>query len=148
VYPYGATLNVQKPSHAILTSGALSYPSNRPLAAVYQGKNGKGRMAVVGSVEMFGDEYFEKEENSKIFEFLIKYLLTNEVEFEWSKEEENPEYNYVPEVAEMADKLKSCLQESEELPLDYKTLFNHDLFKFDVDLIPEAVKLYTTLGVK
>ena len=77
MYPYGATLNVQKPSHAILTSGALSYPSNRPLAAVYQGKNGKGRMAVVGSVEMFGDEYFEKEENSKIFE-LVR-LLTQHI---------------------------------------------------------------------
>lgn len=29
-------------------------------------KNG-GRVAVIGSVHIFSDEYFEKEENSKIF---------------------------------------------------------------------------------
>lgn len=66
VYPYGATLNIQDPSHSILGTGALSYPVNRPIAAVCQLK-GHGKLAVIGSTEMFTDEYFEKEENSKIF---------------------------------------------------------------------------------
>ena len=34
------------------------------------------------------------------------------------------------------------LQESEELPKDFQKLFNDTLFKFDTNLIPEAVALY------
>ena len=35
VYPYGATLNVRKPSVPILTSGPISFPANRPVGAFY-----------------------------------------------------------------------------------------------------------------
>lgn len=63
VYPFGASLAVQQPAHAILGSGPLSYPSNRAVSAVCETKNGKGRIVVVGSYEMFTDEYFENEDN-------------------------------------------------------------------------------------
>ena len=33
VYPYGSTMNVQKPAIPILASGYISYPLNRPVAA-------------------------------------------------------------------------------------------------------------------
>nr|AAL61822.1 raft-like protein [Tetrahymena thermophila] len=147
VYAFGATLTVQQPAHAILGSGPLSYPSNRPVSAIVQTKN-NGRLAVIGSFEMFTDEYFDNEDNSKIFDFFIKYLLTNECEFEFSPKEPDVEYFKVPDIAELADNLKSCLQESDPLPFDSKQLFMTDLFKYDVDLVPEAVKLYETLGVK
>lgn len=71
----------------LLGSGPLSYPSNRPLGTVYQTKNGKGKLAVIGSYDMFTDEYFEKEDNSKIFDFLIKFFLGNEVEFGKNEED-------------------------------------------------------------
>jgi hypothetical protein len=32
-YPFGATLKIVKPATPLLTSGALSFPSNRPLCA-------------------------------------------------------------------------------------------------------------------
>ena len=35
LYPYGASLNVQKPAIPILSSGHTSYPLNRPIAAIY-----------------------------------------------------------------------------------------------------------------
>jgi intraflagellar transport protein 52 len=35
VYVKGATLNVALPSYPILTSGPLTYPSNRPIVAVH-----------------------------------------------------------------------------------------------------------------
>ena len=54
----------------------------------------------------------------------------------------------VPDIAELADGLKSCFQESEDVPKDYTTLFESSLFKYDTDLIPEAVKLFESLGVK
>ena len=31
---------------------------------------------------MFTDEYFDKEENTKLFDFFMKFLLTSEVELE------------------------------------------------------------------
>lgn len=74
VYPYGATLNIQEPAHSLLGTGALSYPVNRPIAAVCSTK-GKGKLAVIGSTEMFTDEFLEKEENSKIFVIFILFVL-------------------------------------------------------------------------
>ena len=79
VYPYGATLNVKKPSAPILSTGFISYPVNRPVAAVWQ-EGGvsapstavkSGRLAVVGSAQCFSDEYLDKEENSKLQEVCV-----------------------------------------------------------------------------
>merc|ERR1712176_77709 len=58
VFPYGATLNVQKPALPILSSGPISYPLNRPVAAVYN-KVGAGRICVLGSVRILDDDFFE-----------------------------------------------------------------------------------------
>ena len=35
LYPYGATLNVEKPSVAVLSSGSVSFPLNRPVCAFH-----------------------------------------------------------------------------------------------------------------
>ena len=111
VYVNGATLDVNVPSHAILSSGPLTYPCNRPICSVYQHRSG-GKLLVCGSSNMFLDDYFESEENAKIMDFFLKFLLSDEVEFEFPKEEdERKEYNYVPDIAEIADNLKSCFHE-------------------------------------
>jgi len=34
------------------------------------------------------------------------------------------------------------------MPKDFTTLFKNDLYKFDTDLIPEAIDLFKTLSVK
>ena len=79
VYPYGASLNVQDPSQPVISSGPLSYPINRPLGCVFKEK---GRLAVVGSYQIFTDDYFDKEENARLFDFFLKFLLGNEVYLE------------------------------------------------------------------
>ena len=58
------------------------------------------------------------------------------------------EYSHVPDITALADRLRSCLQESDELPKDFTTLFNDKLYKFDTDLVPESIELYDKLGVK
>ena len=63
-------------------------------------------------------------------------------------EPELSEYHHVPDITALADRLRSCLQESDELPKDFTTLFNEKLYKFDTDLIPETLELYKTVGVK
>ena len=49
VYAKGCTLNVALPAYPILTSGPLTYPSNRPVTAIHQNKSG-GKLLVCGSI--------------------------------------------------------------------------------------------------
>lgn len=62
VYPYGATFNVRKPAVPILSSGPVSFPANRPVAAFYKSEK-RGKLFVIGSMKFFHDDFFEKEDN-------------------------------------------------------------------------------------
>lgn len=150
VYPYGATLNVRKPSFPILSSGPVSYPANRPVGAFYMSPK-RGKLFVLGSMAFLEDEFFEKEDNQQIQEAIFKWLLKDgDAEFERAVKEEPElsEYVHVPDITALADRLRSCLQEADELPRNFTTLFNERLYKFDTDLIPDAIKLYAQVGVK
>jgi intraflagellar transport protein 52 len=150
VFPYGATLNVQKPAIPILSSGPISYPLNRPVAAAYSKAN-MGRMCVLGSVKMLDDEFFELEKNRQVVDTLLRWLLSIgdcELSFPYGEEPEISDYHHIPHTQGLAMNLRSCLQENEPLPKDFTQLFDDSLFKFDTDLIPEGVKLYQQLGVK
>merc|ERR1711865_1022030 len=154
VYPYGATLNVQKPAVPILSTGFISHPLNRPVAAVFTHKGGEGRLLVVGSVHMFHDDYIDKEENSCIVDFCMSWLrgatTGNGVGGLNHLDAEDPEVNdylHLPDTAAMSINPRSCLQEPDEIPTDFTQLFDSKLFCFDTDLIPEAVKLYSKLNV-
>lgn len=48
----------------------------------------------------------------------------------------------------MADRLRSCLQESEDLPKDFTSLFKDELYKFDTNLVPEVIEIFGKLDVK
>lgn len=55
------------------------------VGAIYQGAQGKGRIAVVGSVTLFEDSWLDKEDNAKLFDFLLSWLnqqISIEVAFE------------------------------------------------------------------
>lgn len=143
VYPYGASLNVEKPAIPILSSGYISYPLNRPVGAVYA--SDLGRVCVLGSVHMFQDKWLDKEMNGKLQEILFDWLLHNpkiELNTIDAKNPDVNDYHYLPDTEALANKMKPCLQESEELPRDFTSLFDDKLFKYDVDMVPEAVKLY------
>jgi intraflagellar transport protein 52 len=124
VYPYGATINVRKPSHAILSSGPISFPANRPTAAFYVSPK-RGKLFIIGSMQFFSDEFFEKEDNQKIQEAAFQWLIKDEGEFEkminkTNEPEAIAEYHHVPDITALADRLRSCLQESDELPKDFQ----------------------------
>lgn len=150
VYPYGATLSVQKPAIPVLSTGPISYPLNRPVLAAYH-KPSSGRLCVAGSVRMWDDDFFDKEGNAKLQDVLFRWLLKAndcELSYSYGEEPELNDYHYIPQTQSLAENLKSCLQESDPLPRDFTQLFDPALFKFDTDLIPEAIKLYAELGVK
>jgi intraflagellar transport protein 52 len=79
VYPFGSSMNIQKPGIPILSSGTVSYPLNRPVAGVYQASNHSGKVLALGSAHMFSDQYIDKEENGKLFDVLIQFLVKNKI---------------------------------------------------------------------
>jgi intraflagellar transport protein 52 len=155
VYPYGASLNIQRPSIPLLSSGPISYPMNRPIAAMWESETVKdagsrrGRMVVVGSVEIFSDDWIDKDENSKLCDILMSWLL-GEAELDMSSDRHDgdiSDYRPVPNIESLAQLLKPCLQGMDELPKDFTKLFDMNMFKFDMDLVPAAISLYEVLGV-
>ncbi len=54
----------------------------------------------------------------------------------------------MPDITALADRLRSSLQESDELPRNFITLINDKLYKFDTNMIPEALNIYKTLKIK
>jgi len=49
VYPYGATINVRKPSYAFLSSGPISFPANRPVGSFYMSLK-RGKLVIIASM--------------------------------------------------------------------------------------------------
>uniref|UniRef100_A0A8D1JLB7 IFT52 GIFT domain-containing protein n=1 Tax=Sus scrofa TaxID=9823 RepID=A0A8D1JLB7_PIG len=80
VYPFGATLNVMKPAVAVLSTGSVCFPLNRPILAFYHSKDQGGKLAVLGSCHMFSDQYLDKEENSKIMDVVFQWLTAGDIQ--------------------------------------------------------------------
>ena len=149
VYPFGATLNVHKPSIPVLSSGTICFPINRPLCSLYS-KPGKGRLCVFGSSHIFHDTYIDKEENRKIFEVIFKFLTEetfalNQIDAE---DPEVGEYNLIPNINTLSDRVKACLQDSEEIPRDISKLFDIDLFELDMRHLPKIINGFQELKIK
>jgi len=151
VYPYGATLTVQRPAVPILSSGKIAYPMSRTVGAMWMNPKGEGRVAVLGSGAMFSDEYLDKEDNNKLMDFCFRWLTPGsriELYDLDGDDADTGEYQHLPDTEALAERLRCCLQETEELPKDFTTLFDHKLYKLSPDLLPEAVGLYEKLNVK
>lgn len=155
VYPYGCSLNIQRPSRPIFSSGTTSYPLNRPIAAIWEsdtvneigGKRGK--LIVIGSAEVFGDDWIDKEINSQLSELLFGWSL-NDVELDMVSNRQDSElldYTAIPNVDVLSKDIRPCLQGMDDLPSDFSKLFDVTMFKFDVDLIPRVTKSFNVLGL-
>jgi len=167
VFPYGSTLAIQKPAVPLLSSGHIAYPLNRPIAGVWQGESmggsKAGRVAVVGSADMLGDDWLDKEDNWRIGEQLIGWLTRGggqgDAEGGYADLSKLPpedgaevsEYHRLPDTEQLSERLHSCLQVDDSLPgdgKDFNRVFDETLFGFSTKLIPATVALYDTLNVK
>mmetsp|Transcript_9966 Transcript_9966/g.25382 ORF Transcript_9966/g.25382 Transcript_9966/m.25382 type:complete len:465 (+) Transcript_9966:160-1554(+) len=150
VYPHGATLSVQKPAVALLSSGKIAYPMNRPVVAGWS-LPGSGKVVVAGSVEMFDDNWVDKESNAQLMEFLFDYMRTDsniQLNYIDADEPDLNDYEHIPDVGSLSARPKSCLQDvGEELPRDFKEIFDESLSLTD-DLVTEAVSLFDKLQIK
>ncbi|KAJ3187718.1 Intraflagellar transport protein 52 [Gaertneriomyces sp. JEL0708] len=154
IYPYGATLSVQKPGIPLLSTGCVSYPVNRPICAGYMHRDHSesGRLVVCGSIEMFSDTYVDKESNYhlllSLLGFLVGELKLNDID---AAEPDVGDYFYMPNVAGMSESVRTCMQESEDTDVDvrgFARLFDERLFGFRTELVTESVGIYERLSVK
>jgi intraflagellar transport protein 52 len=157
LYPNGATLNVQKPAIPVFSTGTEAYPLCRPVVAAYDGElvgqSKRGRLLVIGSVKMFDDENLGKEDNGKFADILFNWMdPSEELKLNLKDADEDNEdiveNQYVPDTGALASRRRYCLQEAEEVPRDPSAMFDHTLFQFDTDNIPEVIQLYEQLDVK
>ncbi len=90
---------------------------------------------------MFTDAYVCKEDNAKIFDILISFLTSDSVKLN-AIDAQDPEietYFQIPDIASLANNLKACLQESEEIPRNLETVFDQKLFSMDTSMVPKAL---------
>ncbi len=50
------------------------------------------------------------------------------------------DYHFLPDTAKAAERLRACLQETEDVPRDFTSLFDHSLYSLDTSVLPEAIK--------
>jgi len=157
VYPFGATLNTARPAIPILSNGTVSFPLNRPVLAVSNltptspNQQG-GKIAVLGSGHLLSDKYIDKEDNSLICQFLIAYLTTDSFQPNAidAEDPEVSEYTVVADTGSLAERLRPCLIEtSQELPLDYTSLFppTESLFRITLDIVPQVIDAFRELNM-
>lgn len=156
-YPYGSSLAVQKPAFPVLSSGHLAFPLNRPVCALWQSSAPRvpgmspGRLCLLGSSYVAHDDWIDKDENAKLIDVLLRWLTGAEgiaMDLMDADDPDIAEYHHLPDSEVLAERVRCCLQETEEVTKDFTTLFDDNLFKFDTSLIPEAVDLYHKLDVK
>jgi len=151
VFPSGASLNVIRPAVSLLSSSNIAYPCSRPIAA-FSGDQTKGKIAVVGSIQMFTDKWFNKEGNSIIADSLINILLNDQMKKKADLiDADYPDYIPLPDTIALAGRLKSTLQEGEN---DVSSggdignqFFDSDLFGLDNLLFPDIHETFQKLDV-
>lgn len=150
LYPYGATLNVAKPAIAVLSSGSVAFPLNRPVCAFYVHPKSGGKLVVLGSCHMFSDHFIDKEENNKIRGVIFQFLTSDDIKLNIidAEDPEISDYFMIPSIGKLSEYPFSSLQESEEVPTDYTKLFNASLFQLDNKVLPKVIRSYEELNMK
>ncbi|XP_065062333.1 intraflagellar transport protein 52 homolog [Rhopilema esculentum] len=150
VYPYGATLTVDKRAVSVLSTGSVCFPLNRPICAFHSSKGSKGKLVVLGSVHIFSDQYIDKEENNKVQDVILRWLTTDDFQLN-NIDAEDPEisdYYFIPDSTQLSERLRVCLQEGDEIPRDHTQLFHENLFTLDTNSVASVVRAFEELKVK
>ncbi|XP_070445380.1 intraflagellar transport protein 52 homolog isoform X2 [Equus przewalskii] len=121
VYPFGATLSVMKPAVAILSTGSVCFPLNRPILAFYHSKDVVFQWLTTGDIHL------------------------NQIDAE---DPEISDYMMLPDTATLSERLRVCLQEGDENPRDFTTLFDLSIYQLDTTSLPKVIKAHEQLNVK
>ena len=157
VYTNGIILNCRNKAVPILSSGPVSFPTNQAIAGTWKcDDNDKfGKILVIGSAEMFADEWIDEENNKLLSNILVEYLLPKADDespiqldiFRGVEASSIHEYTDAPDIQTLANNLKICLERPSQLPQDFMSLYDGKQFGFDFSTVPEVIGLYTRLKV-
>ncbi|CAB3398577.1 unnamed protein product [Caenorhabditis bovis] len=156
VFPFGSTLSVEKSlATPVMSTGSACFPASRPIIAFHETKlnenKTRGRVCVAGSVAMFHDTYIDKEENGKIFDALVDYLVNGfELNPIDAAQPELNDYVNIPDHVYMSTQVKSCLFEGElesSINMDFMKKLEKSLHSFNLNAWPTAYALYEQLNL-
>uniref|UniRef100_A0A2K6T0B9 Intraflagellar transport 52 n=1 Tax=Saimiri boliviensis boliviensis TaxID=39432 RepID=A0A2K6T0B9_SAIBB len=132
VYPFGATLSVMKPAVAVLSTGSVCFPLNRPILAFYHSK-----------VQPFLDMSVD-------VDVVFQWLTTGDIHLNQidAEDPEISDYVMLPHTATLSKRNRECLQESDEIPRDFTTLFDLSIFQLDTTAFHSVIEAHEQLNVK
>ncbi|XP_054717528.1 intraflagellar transport protein 52 homolog [Uloborus diversus] len=148
LYPFGCTINVDKPAVVLVSTGSFSYPLDRPTCGFYQNSS-NGRILAFGSSCFFADIYIRKELNSKMVDSFLQLLSDEKIELSIADIQcpDIADYAQMPCTEKMSDMPYSCLTEGEEIPSEIDSLFNRKLYQVDMRYLPGVLSAYKTLNM-
>lgn len=128
---------------------------NRPVCSMWESETvnelgGKrGRFIVIGSTEMFSDDWIDKEENSKLCDIMFAWLLDfAEIDMMTDRRDDNlTEFLSIPHIETISESIKPCLQGLEDLPVDFTKLLDLTVLKFDLNHVAEVINTYKVLNI-
>ncbi len=99
---------------------------------------------MVGSTEIFTDDWIDKEENSKLFDLIFSWLLDLiHLDLATGRKENNvPEMTSLPNMETLSQTIKICLQGVEEFPSDFYSLFDLKAQNFTMNVIFPVISAY------
>jgi intraflagellar transport protein 52 len=80
----------------------------------------------------------------------VKYLTDeacslNQID---SEDPDINELNYIQNLNKVSDRVKTCLQDSEDIPRDVSKLFDSELFSLDMQHLPKVIRAFDELKIK
>lgn len=187
LYPQGCSIAVSKPAIPLLTSGALSFPAHKAIAALSTSSNNtnntgtkQGKVCVVGSSLLFSDEFIQAQDNNVFVQHLMQGILLNDqyqseqlmqlsssaataaaggtgaASSSSSAEQQSTaqaslyaqHVTPLPDTETLAQRLRCCLMEQEEISSDFMSLFDMSLYEYSTRHACTIDQLYTDLEVK
>ena len=149
-FPEGINLQITSPSVPLISSGSASYPLSQPVISYCSIGRSGGSVTVIGSPHMFCDDWFNKESNENLFNYLTSLIITKKSEIN-KIDADHPEVIdrvYTPDVTSMSERLRSCIQESEKMRSDFVQNFDQGLYKMDMTHLADSISIANTLGLK
>lgn len=153
VYPFGCTITVNKPAATALTSGSASFPADQALGAIFYDRMTGGKIVALGSGYLFSDKYIDQENNDKLREAVINFLVNyQDVTLSHTDHDDIDimERNILPNTEELANNPKICLTDaiSHTLSVDHLELLEHKLYSINTNQVADVLQLYNDLKVK
>ncbi|KFM61153.1 Intraflagellar transport protein 52-like protein, partial [Stegodyphus mimosarum] len=149
IYPFGCSMDVQRNSVVLLSTGNVCYPFSRPVCAFYQDTRTDGRIIAIGSTLAFTDDYIRKENNLKLVEIIFHFLTDKVVNLSLPDVQcpDISDYALLPNIADLSDLPYSCLQNSEETSAYSMAMLQRKIYQFDNRHVSRVLSAYKELNM-